>query len=145
MLNDHVYRVQANVKHIDYVQNKCACYVRCVLHVFACFAGPPLAPYPNLAILNSTALLLSWKKPFTWPQVADILNYTVTMYNRSGKMMEWIVEPSSHNESNMLLISSNGSVAETCMEVTFEVSARNSIGLGRNLSVSGGFPIGKLL
>eukprot|EP00731_Ephydatia_muelleri_P011734 Em0006g628a len=95
-----------------------------------------------MAILNSTALLVSWDKPFTWPQVADILNYTVTIHNRSGTpLMEWIVTPSSSNGSNSLIVSNNGSVAEKCMDLTFVVSANNSIGRSQNMSVSGGFPI----
>ena len=121
------------------------CVCRCVyVHVCNALLGPPLAPHPKLAILNSTALLVSWDKPFTWPQVADILNYTVTMHNRSGTpLMEWIVTPSSSNGSNSLIVSNNGSVAENCMDLTFVVSANNSIGRSQNMSVSGGFPIGK--
>ena len=114
------------------------------MYVCVC-TGPPLAPYPYLDTLNSTTLLLSWNKPFTWPQVADILNYTVTMFNRSGQLMEWIVKPLSSNGSNSLLVSSSESVAAKCMDLMFVVSATNSIGQGQNLSVSGGFPTGKLL
>ena len=117
-----------------------------MFRMHAYFVGPPLAPRPNLAILNSTALLLSWDKPFTWAQVADILNYTVTMQNSSGlPLMEWTVPPPSSNGSNSFVVSGNGSVAENCTELTFVVSANNSIGRSKNMSVSGGFPIGKTL
>lgn len=102
-------------------------------------AGPPLAPRPKLVTLNSTALVLSWDKPFTWTQVADILNYTVTMYNRSHQLMEWIIKPS--NGSNNFIVRSNGSVAQDCVELIFTVSASNSIGRSHNSSASGGFPI----
>ena len=32
-------------------------------------------------ILNSSSVQLSWKKPFTWTDVADIKNYTIRIFN----------------------------------------------------------------
>ena len=92
-------------------------------------------------MLNSTLIKLSWGKPFTWIEVADILNYTVSMYNSSSQEWKnWTVGPSV----NAFLISGKQSVDNECVELLFNVSATNVVGESRTSPISGGFPTGKL-
>ena len=101
-------------------------------------AGPPLPPHPRIALLNATALQLNWDKPFTWTTVADILNYTIRMYNSSGDQWKnWTVGPSV----NAIAVVKEGAMVEQCAELFFDVSATNVVGESRFLTVSGGFPI----
>ena len=106
--------------------------------------GPPSAPEPQLLVLNSTALLLSWKKPFTWSQLADVISYTIKVYNSSNKQWrEWTVKPSMYGDTNRVVINGDETSTERCVELTFVVSATNKIGEGPNKSITGGIPIGE--
>eukprot|EP00731_Ephydatia_muelleri_P011733 Em0006g627a len=105
-------------------------------------AGPPSAPEPQLLVLNSTALLLSWKKPFTWSQLADVISYTIKVYNSSNKQWrEWTVKPSMYGDTNSVVINGDETSTERCVELTFVVSATNKIGESPNKSITGGIPI----
>eukprot|EP00731_Ephydatia_muelleri_P011591 Em0006g485a len=100
-------------------------------------AGPPLTPNSALSVLNATVLQLSWEKPFTWTEVANITNYTVTMYNDSSQEWKnWTFDPSL----NKLAIVGRD-VALECVVLLFEVSASNAVGESQASSVNGGFPI----
>ena len=103
-------------------------------------AGPPLPPHPTMTLLNATTLQLNWNKPFTWTAVADILNYTVRMYNSSGdQWRNWTVGPFV----NAIAVVKEGGMVDQCAELSFDVSATNVVGESRILTVSGGFPIGE--
>ena len=59
-------------------------------------AGPPLAPYPRLSSSNATSLIITWEKPYTWDQVADIYSYTIRMFNSSNnETRTWIANVSA--------------------------------------------------
>ena len=106
-------------------------------------AGPPLQPSPTFQIKTLTQLVLSWDKPFTWIEVADILYYTVRMYNSSSQeLMNWTdtSEPSTIKYNRYFV---EESMADQCMELTFEVSATNVIGSSKYGSIKGGFPVCK--
>lgn len=98
-----------------------------------------MTPNSALSVLNATVLQLSWEKPFTWTEVANITNYTVTMYNGSSQEWKnWTFDPSL----NKLAIVGRD-VALECVVLVFEVSASNAVGESQASSVNGGFPIGK--
>ena len=103
-----------------------------------------MAPDPVLSILNSTALLLSWKKPFAWNELADVDNYTVKLFNsKIGMWKEWTIKPPKHDVTNSLVINGDRDDSDKCVGLTFVVSATNRIGESQNKSVSGGLPIGE--
>eukprot|EP00731_Ephydatia_muelleri_P011593 Em0006g487a len=105
---------------------------------FVIIAGPPLPPHPTMTLLNATTLQLNWNKPFTWTAVADILNYTVRMYNSSGdQWRNWTVGPFV----NAIAVVKEGGMEDQCAKLSFDVSATNVVGESRILTVSGGFPI----
>ena len=103
--------------------------------------GPPLPPSLSLSLLNSTAVQVSWEKPFTWSGVADIISYTIRIYNTKTKTWQnQTVLPLA----NTLVITKDGSIVQQCEEMVFEVSATNAVGEGQPSSISGGFPIGNV-
>lgn len=104
-------------------------------------AGPPLPPSPSFQILNPTMIAISWDKPFTWTEVADILGYTVRLYNSSSQeLMNWtdssLIKTNKYNHQFTV-----DREAEECIELTFEVSATNIVGRSKYGTTRGGFPI----
>ncbi|KAL5500456.1 hypothetical protein EMCRGX_G012020 [Ephydatia muelleri] len=104
-------------------------------------AGPPLTPSPEFRILNATQLIIAWDKPFTWTSVADILYYTVRMYNSSSQQsMNWTDFSVATTDKYAHYLTA-GNVADQCTELTFDVSATSIVGQSKYGSVKGGFPI----
>eukprot|EP00731_Ephydatia_muelleri_P011436 Em0006g330a len=47
--------------------------------------GPPLPPNPRLFLpFDASAVRLTWQKPFTWSDVADITNYTIRVFSTAN-------------------------------------------------------------
>ena len=101
--------------------------------------GRPLPPHVDLVLTNSTFLRLEWQKPFTWTEVADITNYTVSMYNSSS--LEWKNSTVGPLVNSITVAKADG--VEQCAELHFYVSATNVVGTSSNGNVRGGFPVGK--
>ena len=73
--------------------------------------------------------------------MADILNYTIRLYNSSGdQWTNWTVGPSVNAVS---VIKDANAVPGECTELFFNISATNVVGESRVIPVSGGFPIGE--
>ncbi|KAL5500328.1 hypothetical protein EMCRGX_G011873 [Ephydatia muelleri] len=104
-------------------------------------AGPPTAPRVSFRLLNSTAIAFSWEKPFIFPNVSDILFYTLRLYSRARSLdrKEWKVPKSSDLSYTHVLTSD--AVATACEQLVFEVSATNNAGTSPTQSVTGGFPV----
>jgi len=105
--------------------------------------GPPSSPEVSLQVLNSTALLLSWPPPFTWPDY-EIEYYSIRMMNTSSGHVTVINVDAARNETNVTEYFSTpgGEIAQRCSLLTFAVSATSIIGEGIQGNASGGFPIG---
>ena len=101
-----------------------------------CTTGRPLAPRPELYVLSTTELQLSWEEPFTW-QPFPILDYSITVHNTTDQTST----PYTVTEPGKLLTQE----AETmvCSELLIEVSARSEEGASPVGTVSGGFPVGE--
>lgn len=75
--------------------------------------------------------------------MADILYYTVRMYNSSSQQsMNW-TDFSVATTDKYAHYFTAGNVADQCTELTFEVSATSIVGQSKYGSVKGGFPIGE--
>ena len=82
-------------------------------------AGPPLSPSPSVLVINTSALLLQWEEPFTWKGVADIIYYTVRMYNVSAhKWMRWDIPALLHGNLYCASSDGNGLFNTNCSEET---------------------------
>ncbi|KAL5516885.1 hypothetical protein EMCRGX_G002323 [Ephydatia muelleri] len=133
-------------------------------------AGSPLAPNPRVWPLNATTLVISWEKPFSWNEVAQIYNYTIQMYNSSSdEMRSWVAKVRAGvtcycialeesggdtnpcldreavgklNQSYNNVVVTSRSVAQQCDTLVWYVSAVNALGKSVSASARGGFPIG---
>ena len=57
----------------------------CVIRVYYAHIGPPLPPNPRLFLpFDASAVRLTWQKPFTWSDVADITNYTIRVFSTAN-------------------------------------------------------------
>ena len=90
--------------------------------------------------MNATTLQLDWDPPFTWPDF-EILNYTVTMENRSSGTT---ANPVVLTPANLTYTLTAEAPAEHCAELRFNVTASNALGDSNPAVVIGGFPKGKV-
>lgn len=106
--------------------------------------GPSAAPRVSFRVVNSTAIAFSWETPFFFPNVSDILFYTLSLYSRarSQDRKEWTVSQSTSGVSHTHVVTSDA-VATACEQLVLEVSTTNVVGTSPTRSVTGGFPIGK--
>eukprot|EP00731_Ephydatia_muelleri_P011681 Em0006g575a len=108
---------------------------------FLVIAGYPLPPSPTLLITNSTNIQVSWKRPFAMREVADILYYTVRMYNSSSQgSKEWTIRSLTLTDMYTHNITVK-EVANECILLSFEVRAVNKVGNSSAGITTGGFPI----
>ncbi|KAL5500327.1 hypothetical protein EMCRGX_G011872 [Ephydatia muelleri] len=108
---------------------------------FLVIAGYPLPPSPALLITNSTNIQVSWKRPFAMREVADILYYTVRMYNSSSQgSKEWTIRSLTLTDMYTHNITVK-EVANECILLSFEVRAVNKVGNSSAGITTGGFPI----
>lgn len=105
-------------------------------------AGPSAAPRVSFRVVNSTAIAFSWETPFFFPNVSDILFYTLSLYSRarSQDRKEWTVSQSTSGVSHTHVVTSDA-VATACEQLVLEVSTTNVVGTSPTRSVTGGFPI----
>ena len=90
--------------------------------------------------MNATTLQLDWDPPFTWPDY-EILNYTVTMENRSSGITD---SPVVLTVTDLTYTLTAEAPAEHCAELRFNVTASNALGDSAPAVVIGGFPKGKV-
>jgi hypothetical protein len=98
-------------------------------------AGSPLPPHPQVEVMSTTELKVTWEEPFTFESF-PILDYNITVYNSS-------TPNDSHtytvtNRSKLIRINTE---TDTCSLLRFEVTARNVIDRSRVGTTSGGFPV----
>ena len=108
------------------------------------YTGPPSPPDPQLHMLNTTTLQLSWLPPFTWVDYT-IVNYTIQIHNRATReVMNRIINVISTAMSPVTFNYStpHGEVLQRCEELEFTVYATSNIGQSEPGDVNGGFPIG---
>ena len=112
--------------------------------------GPPSPPDPQLHILNTPTLQLSWLPPFTWVDY-PIVNYTIQIHNRTtGNVMNWTINSTDTSMTVVSPVTFNyskpqGEVLQRCEELNFTVFAASNIGQSEPGQVNGGFPIGTIL
>lgn len=117
------------------------------------YSGPPLAPSVSLTtehtINNTFTFNLTWSTPFSWPGY-PIIKYEVTMTNySSGKPIQntttmTVLESSrNHNITEYYHIEFTGQ-GNGCYNLSFLVTASNSIGKGDHSIVKSGQPIGMM-
>lgn len=104
------------------------------LHACNPYTGPPLAPVVNSSFPSVTEILLEWNKPFTWPD-HNITHYVVTEVMDGNR--------SSSNTTAQFHSYKINQVAESCVLVTFMVTAVSDLGGSDPGVSSGGLPIGK--
>lgn len=100
--------------------------------------GPPLAPSPQLNVLSTTHLQVSWSEPFTW-EAFPILDYIVTVYNTSDQTR------TSHTVTETMINITQDTEMMVCSELQIDISARSHVGNSSVESVTGGFPVGEYL
>ena len=131
------------------------------------YIGPPLPPSPRFYVLNTSALQISWEKPFTWPDLVDITHYRLNLYNTtSHERFAWTIparcnatvylsrgdtsvecseqEANSNdlNASHVATILADWT-PRSCHTLVFQVSAANMIGENDSPAIRGAFEIGK--
>ena len=146
------------------------CLISVIMHIYT---GPPLAPSPRVWSLNTTALVISWEKPFASVQVANIYSYTIKMFNSSNnEIRTWIADVGAGvacyctrtdssstyadpcldkatvdklNQSYNNFVVTRTNAAERCDTLVFHVSAVNVVGESEAAAMRGGFLTGKNL
>lgn len=99
------------------------------------YTGPPLSPHPQLHVINTTKLEVSWDEPFTWDPF-PIIDYNITVYKSSEIHTSTVVT----ENSTLMTIDQE---MTTCSLLRIEVSARNQIGTSERGIILGGFPVGE--
>ena len=95
--------------------------------------GGPAAPDVVLRMVNPRLIVLQWDPPFTWNHTT-IEYYTITSSNPN-----W-------NQNTYTLTELEIAASEPeCALYTFTVLANNGIDDGEAATVTGGFPIGKIV
>ena len=108
------------------------------------YTGPPSPPDPQLHILNTTTLQLSWLPPFTWEDY-PIVNYTIQIHNRATRdVMNRIMNATAMSPVTFNYSTPHGEVVQRCEELVFTVYASSNIGQSEPGEINGGFPIGDM-
>ena len=101
--------------------------------------GSPLPPHPQVEVMSTTELKVTWEEPFTFESF-PILDYNITVYNSS--------EPNNSRTYTVTDRSKHITIdTETtaCSLLRFNVTARNEIERSRIGTTSGGFPVGEFM
>ena len=105
--------------------------------------GPPLPPDPRTVIITPASLVVAWPKPFSH-DLAPISGYQITVYHGNGTVKEQLELTEISQTTVQAFSTDDGSVAETCETLTFNVTAASKAGTSPPGSTTGGFPIGML-
>lgn len=103
------------------------------------YTGPPLSPHPQLHVINTTKLEVSWDEPFTWDPF-PIIDYNITVYNTSEVERQFHTSRVVTENSTLMTIDQE---MTTCSLLRIEISARNKLGISKKGIISGGFPVGE--
>ena len=101
--------------------------------------GSPLPPYPQVEVMSTTELKVTWEEPFTFESF-PILDYSITVYNSSEPNESYTY--TVIDRSKLITIDSE---TTTCSLLIFNVTARNEIERSRIETTSGGFPVGEFM
>ena len=96
--------------------------------------GPPLLPALQVQTVTATQFRVSWDQPFSWTQF-PVLDYTVAVYNGSRLLTQDTT--TDRNYSFWLDTEVN-----VCTLLTFEVSARNEVGVSNSGTTQAGINTG---
>ena len=111
------------------------------------FLGVPEPPSPQLAVINSTAISVTWNKPFSTPGF-DILRYTLNVHNgtSSSIVLTKVFDASGIGSYPVQYSYISPSISHSdCHNLSMEVTASNSVGISEAGVAAGGFPIGKCM
>jgi hypothetical protein len=100
-------------------------------------AGPPLPPAPQLEVLSTTSVRVSWEEPFTW-ELFPVLSYQVSVYNVSSGTYNNTFTLSGNETSQVITRQTETTV---CSELRLGVTAKNGEGESAAGTTSGGFPV----
>ena len=89
--------------------------------VIAIAPGPPLPPAPQLEVVNTTSVRVSWEEPFTW-ELFPVLSYQVSVYNVSSGTYTNAYTLSGSQRSQVVTV-------ESCSVLVLQVTASNREGM----------------
>ena len=127
------------------------CLYSHLLLVWICiyaFTGAPEPPSPQIAVINSTTISVTWNKPFSQTPSFDILRYTLNIHNgtSSSIVLTKVFDASGIDSYPVQYLYISPSISHSdCHNLSMEVTASNSVGISEAGVAVGGFPIGKCM